>query len=65
MPEALLLRLREARCIEIDATPEARLAYLLRDYACLGDDRPALADKLGSSRDCSPTRRWRAGSMGP
>ena len=35
-----------APCIEVQATSEARLAYLLRDYAYLGDDREALAAKM-------------------
>ena len=47
VPIALVARMRTSPCIEIDATPEARLAYLLRDYAYLGDDREGLAAKLG------------------
>ncbi len=47
LPLSLVARMRAAPCIEVAATPEARLAYLLRDYAYLGDDRDALADKLG------------------
>ena len=31
-------RLRAGACLEIQATPGERLAYLLRDYAYLGDD---------------------------
>ncbi|WP_051379005.1 tRNA 2-selenouridine(34) synthase MnmH [Derxia gummosa] len=46
LPTALLARLRAAPCIEIDATLEARLSYLLRDYAYLGDEPEALAAKL-------------------
>ncbi|MBT2325176.1 tRNA 2-selenouridine(34) synthase MnmH [Variovorax paradoxus] len=46
LPTALLERMRASRVIEIDATPEARLAYLLRDYAYLGDDPGALARQL-------------------
>lgn len=33
--------------IEIRASTEARLAYLLRDYNYLGDDPQQLSDKLG------------------
>ncbi len=51
VPEPLLQRLRESPVVEIDATPEARLDYLLRDYAWLGQDRQALADKLGTLRE--------------
>ncbi len=47
LPLSLVARMRAAPCIEVAATPEARLAYLLRDYAYLGDDREALADKMG------------------
>ncbi|MEH0166521.1 tRNA 2-selenouridine(34) synthase MnmH [Paucibacter sp. JuS9] len=51
VPEPLLQRLRESPVVEIDATPVARLDYLLRDYAWLGQDRQALADKLGTLRE--------------
>lgn len=47
VPIPLVARMREAACIEIAATPAARLDYLLRDYAYLGDDRAGLADKMG------------------
>lgn len=46
VPEPLILRMRAAPCIEVDATSGARLAYLLRDYAYLGDDRERLAGQL-------------------
>jgi tRNA 2-selenouridine synthase len=46
LPLSLVARMRESPCIEIDATPEARLAYLLRDYAYLGDAPEVLAGKL-------------------
>lgn len=46
VPTVLLERLRASPCIEIVAPPEARLDYLLRDYAYLGDDGEALAAKL-------------------
>lgn len=47
LSDALLERLRSSPVVQIDATAEARLAYLLRDYAWLGDDPQRLADKLG------------------
>ncbi len=47
VPVPLVQRLRAAPCIEIVATPEERLAYLLRDYAYLGDDPELLAQRLG------------------
>ena len=51
LPTPLVLRLRASPCIEIHATPAARLDYLLRDYAYLGDAPQALADKLGLLKD--------------
>ncbi len=47
VPLVLIEHLRRAPVIEVRATNAARLAYLLRDYAYLGDDPQALADKLG------------------
>lgn len=47
LPDPLLLRLRESPVVEIAATPAARLDYLLRDYAWLGDDPARLQGQLG------------------
>ena len=47
VPLPLVAHMRASRCIEIEATPEARLAYLLRDYAYLGDDPEGLSRQLG------------------
>jgi tRNA 2-selenouridine synthase len=66
VPEPLLQRLRESPVVEIAATPEARLAYLLRDYAWLGDDRQAFADKLGTLRELLPKEvlaQWQAWAL--
>ncbi|MDR7335316.1 tRNA 2-selenouridine(34) synthase MnmH [Roseateles asaccharophilus] len=66
VPEPLLQRLRESPVVEIAASPTARLAYLLRDYAWLGDDRQALADKLGSLRELLPKEvlaQWQAWAL--
>jgi tRNA 2-selenouridine synthase len=46
LPEALVARLRASPVVEIAASRPARLAYLLRDYAWLGDDPEGLADKI-------------------
>lgn len=46
VPETLIQAMRAAACIEIDATREARIAYLLRDYAWLGDEPATLVEKL-------------------
>ncbi len=50
LPTSLIERMRSSPCIEIDATPEARLAFLLQDYAYLGDDGPTLAARFESLR---------------
>ncbi|HEY0200809.1 MAG TPA: tRNA 2-selenouridine(34) synthase MnmH, partial [Burkholderiaceae bacterium] len=42
VPLPLLERLRASPCVEIMAPPAERLAYLLRDYAYLGNDPAAL-----------------------
>jgi tRNA 2-selenouridine synthase len=54
LPDALLLRLRESPVVEIAATQKARLAYLLRDYAWLGDDPQGFADKLATLKGLLP-----------
>lgn len=46
LPTPLLERLRASPCIELDVPFDARLAFLLRDYAYLGDDADALVCKL-------------------
>ena len=72
VPDSVLEPLRAGRCIEIDATLPARLAYLLRDYAFLGDDGPALAAKLGQLKGLQSNetlQRWQqwahAGALAP
>ena len=63
VPEPLLLRMRASPVVEIRASHEARLAYLLTDYAWLGDDPQALVDKLGSLRELLPKdllAQWQA-----
>jgi len=47
LPNALVERMRAAPCIEIDAPPAARLAFLLGDYAYLGDDPARLSGLIG------------------
>ena len=51
LPTPLLARLRASPCLEVVATPEARLAFLLDDYAYLGDDGHALAATLEHLHD--------------
>jgi tRNA 2-selenouridine synthase len=46
LPTTLIERMRASPCLEISAPLEARLDFLLGDYAYLGDDGEALATKL-------------------
>lgn len=47
VPDPLIAAMREAECITIEASREARIAFLLRDYAYLGDDIADLQYKIG------------------
>ncbi|PLK48830.1 hypothetical protein [Uliginosibacterium sp. TH139] len=47
VPAILIERIRAALCIEIETSREARVEYLLRDYAWLGKQSAELAQKLG------------------
>ncbi len=47
VPQPLIQHLRASACVEIEASPTARLEFLLRDYANLGDDPALLAKQLG------------------
>lgn len=63
LPEALVHRMRAAPCIEIVASREARVAYLLRDYAWLGEDAGKLIEKLGYLKGLHANEtlsRWQA-----
>lgn len=63
LPVPLVTRMRAAHCIEVEATPEARHAFLLRDYAYLADDRHALAETLGRLKEMQgkeTVQRWQA-----
>jgi tRNA 2-selenouridine synthase len=63
VPLPLLDTLRASPCLEIAAERPVRLAYLLRDYAYLGDDPQALADKIALLHGLQPNEtlaRWQA-----
>ena len=63
LPTPLLERLRASPCVEIVASPEVRLDYLLRDYVYLGDDGPRLAETLGQLHGLQANEtitRWQA-----
>ena len=47
LPLALVQHMRRAPVLEVAATPAARLAFLLRDYAYLGDEVEHLCERLG------------------
>lgn len=67
LPVPLVQRLRAGACIEVTATAEERLAYLLRDYAYLGDDPQALAERLGALTELhgkEVVQRWQAWARG-
>ena len=62
LPTPLLDRMRESPCVEIVADVDARLAYLLRDYAYLGDDGAGLAarfDQLHGLQSNETIARWK------
>ncbi|MBS0451375.1 MAG: tRNA 2-selenouridine(34) synthase MnmH [Proteobacteria bacterium] len=73
LPLSLVARMRESpHVIEVAATHEARLDYLLRDYVYLGDDREALATQLGRLKELQgkeTVARWQqwalAGELAP
>jgi tRNA 2-selenouridine synthase len=72
LPTPLLERMRDSPCIEIVAAPPVRLEYLLRDYAYLGADGAALAQRLAPLRELhghEVLERWqgwaRAGTLAP
>lgn len=57
LPLSLVKHMREAAVIEVAATLEARLEYLLRDYAYLGDEPEKLAHKLGFLKELQGKER--------
>lgn len=72
LPLNLVQAMRAAPCVEIQATAQARLAYLLRDYAYLGDDAAALGQRLAWLRELqgrATVERWQdwaqAGALEP
>lgn len=63
VPLPLIDHLRRGECIEIAASVPARLAYLLRDYAYLGDDGEQLAAKIAllhGLQSNETLERWQA-----
>lgn len=67
VPTPLLSRLRESPCIAIDADVAARVDYLLRDYAYLGDEPGRLEGQLGLLHELHSKEtiaRWQAWARG-
>lgn len=63
LPETLVQTIRAAPCIVIDATRDARLEFLVRDYAYLGNDIPQLQqriDYLHGLQSNETLKRWKA-----
>ncbi len=46
LPEAVIAHIRASSCIAIEAGRDARLEFLARDYAYLGDDLETLCDQI-------------------
>jgi tRNA 2-selenouridine synthase len=51
VPEPLILSMRRSPCIAIDATRDARLDFLVRDYGYLGDDVALLQANMARLAD--------------
>jgi len=63
VPEALIARMRAARCFRLEADESRRVALLMQDYAHFVADPPALAAKLDLLRDLHGKERieaWRS-----
>lgn len=62
VPEALILAMRRSACVAIEATRDARLDFLVRDYAYLGDNVPQLQrniDHLSDLQSKETIARWK------
>lgn len=63
LPEPLIDTMRKSPCLAISATRQARLDFLLRDYAYLGDDIPDLQAKIDCLKGLQSNEtlaRWKA-----
>lgn len=61
VPPALIERMRAARCLQLDATPEVRVRVLLGDYADMIADPPELQRRLQTLhalRGAQVVARW-------
>lgn len=67
LPEALIERMRTSPCLSIEAGLEARIEFLLRDYAYFSADPADLAERLGFLRGLHSNeslQRWRELALG-
>ena len=63
LPLQLVQHMRQSAVVEIHATPQARLEYLLRDYAYLGDEVESLCERMGFLKEIQGNEtvaRWQA-----
>jgi tRNA 2-selenouridine synthase len=63
VPDALIARIRAAPCVVIEAGREARLEFLVRDYAYLGDDLDDLQHRIACLKGLQSNEtlaRWQA-----
>ncbi len=63
VPLELIAHMRAAPVVEVQATPQARLAFLLHDYAYLGEDVPLLCERLALLKELQgkeAVTRWQA-----
>lgn len=62
LPDALIMRMRDASCVVIQAERDARLDFLVRDYAYLADDDDELVrriDHLRNLQSGETISRWK------
>ena len=63
IPEKLLERIRAAECVQVQMPLQARVAFLLEDYAHFVSDTPAFCEKLAALRElrgAAVVERWQA-----
>lgn len=63
LPLQLVQHMRQSAVVEIHATPQARLEYLLRDYVYLGDEVESLCERMGFLKEIQGNEtvaRWQA-----
>lgn len=62
LPEGLIAHMRASPCVAIEAARDARIEFLVRDYAYLGDDVPDLQSRIDFLRGLQSNEildRWK------